>query len=84
VARPEEVVFRAELERLAGERGTDLHFVVGPECELSRDALVGLVPDIAERDAFVCGPPAMVDGTRASLLEAGLPARHIFTERFAL
>jgi ferredoxin-NADP reductase len=82
--RPEDVVFRDELERLARERGTELHFVLGPGCELSHDALVRLIPDIAERDAYVCGPPGMVDGTRASLLAAGLPARHILTERFAL
>jgi ferredoxin-NADP reductase len=57
---------------------------VGPSCELSRETLARLVPDIAERDAFVCGPPAMVDATRASLLAAGVPARHVFSERFAL
>jgi ferredoxin-NADP reductase len=58
--------------------------VVGPGCELSRDALIRRIPDIAERDAFVCGPPQMVDATRASLLAAGVPARHVFSERFAL
>ena len=84
VPRPEELVFRDELERLARERGADLHFVIGPGCDLSRDALVRLIPDIGARDAFVCGPPAMVDATRESLLAAGLPARHIFSERFAL
>jgi predicted ferric reductase len=83
-AQPEDIVFRAELERLAQIRGADLHFVVGPSCELSRETLARLVPDIAERDAFVCGPPAMVDATRASLLAAGVPARHVFSERFAL
>jgi predicted ferric reductase len=75
----EDVVFRAELERLARERGADLHVVVGPGCDLAR-----LIPDIASRDAFVCGSPAMVDATRASLMAAGVPARHIFSERFAL
>jgi ferredoxin-NADP reductase len=84
VPRPEELVFRAELEELARARGADLHFVIGPGSDLSGDALARLIPDIAERDAFVCGPPGMVDATRASLLATGLPARHIFTERFAL
>ena len=84
VPRPEEIVFRGELERLARARGADLHFVVGPSCELSRETLARLVPDIAERDAFVCGPPGMVDATRASLLAAGVPARNVFSERFAL
>ena len=84
VPSPEELVFRDELERLARERGADLNFVIGPGCDLSRDTLVRLIPDLADRDAFVCGPPAMVDATRESLLAAGLPARHIFSERFAL
>jgi predicted ferric reductase len=82
--REEEIVFRDELERLARVRGADLHFVVGPSCELSRETLARLVPDIAERDAFVCGPPGMVDATRASLMAAGVPDRHVFSERFAL
>jgi predicted ferric reductase len=79
VANGDEVVFRDELERLARERGADLHFVVGAACDLRR-----LIPDVAERDAFVCGSPGMVEATRASLIAAGVPARHIFRERFAL
>jgi predicted ferric reductase len=82
--RQEDIVFRDELERLARVRGADLHFVVGPSGELSRETLARLVPDISERDAFVCGPPGMVDATRASLMAAGVPGRHVFTERFAL
>jgi ferredoxin-NADP reductase len=82
--REEDIVFRDELERLARVRGADLHFVVGPACELSRETLARLVPDIAERDAYVCGPPGMVDATRASLTAAGVPGRHVFSERFAL
>src|SRR5262249_5122521 len=31
-----------------------------------------LVPDLAERDAYVCGSPEMVDATVASLREAGV------------
>ena len=45
--------------------------------------LKALMPDIAARDVYVCGPPAMVDATRASLGRTGVSARHIVTERFA-
>jgi len=79
VPHVDEVVFQDELERLARERGADLHFVAGAACDLPR-----LIPDVAQRDAFVCGPPGMVEATRASLIAAGVPARHIFSERFAL
>lgn len=85
VPRAEDVVFRDELEQLARERGIDLHVVVGGAgLDLSQHALARLIPDIADRDAFVCGSPPMVDATRASLLAAGVPAGHIFSERFAL
>jgi predicted ferric reductase len=79
----DELVFREEIEELAGARGAELHYAIGEACDLSGDALARLIPDIAERDAFVSGPPGMVETTRASLLAAGVPRRHIFTERFA-
>jgi NAD(P)H-flavin reductase len=39
------------------------------------------VPDLAEREAYVCGSPEMVDATVASLRAAGV--QRIVTERFA-
>jgi ferredoxin-NADP reductase len=42
------------------------------------------VPDLERRDVFVCGPPAMAEATERSLRAAGVPRRHIHTERFAL
>jgi len=62
-------VLREELEALAAERGFSIH-----------DRLE-LVPDLAERDAYVCGSPEMVDATVASLRAAGV--KRIVTERFA-
>ena len=46
---------------------------------LSPEHLQQLVPDIAERDVYVCGPPAMTAATRASLDRLGRaapPHRH--------
>jgi ferredoxin-NADP reductase len=40
------------------------------------------VPDIADRDVYVCGPPAMADATVRSV-RAHVPSRHIHVERFA-
>jgi ferredoxin-NADP reductase len=51
---------------------------------LSPAHLRALVDDIAERDVYVCGPPAMADETVASLRELGVPRRQIHLERFAL
>jgi ferredoxin-NADP reductase len=85
--RPEDVILREELDELAGRRGVELHYVVGDHREarelLSPEHLLELVPDIAARDVYVCGPPAMTEATRASLDRSGVSRRHIFTERFA-
>ena len=51
---------------------------------LSTAHLLALIPDIAEREVYVCGPPAMADAVRASALGADVPARYLHTERFAL
>jgi ferredoxin-NADP reductase len=83
VAREEDVILRAELEELARRRGAELHYVVGAE-PLSPERLLELVPDIAERDVFVCGPPAMAEATRDSLGRSGVPRRQVVVERFAL
>ena len=44
----------------------------------------GLVPDISERDVYVCGPPGMVDRIVPDLRAAGVPRRQLHVERFAL
>ena len=87
VLRPEDVVLRSELDELAARRGAELHYVVGDHREeaalLSPEHLQRLVPDIATRDVYVCGPPAMTEATRASLARCGVPERRIVIERFA-
>jgi ferredoxin-NADP reductase len=81
---PEDLVLREELEEIASRRGAELHVIVGAEQELSADAVRALVPDIAERDVYVCGPPGMTRATRRMLIRAGVPRQHIATEEFAL
>jgi predicted ferric reductase len=83
-AREDDVILRAELDELATRRSADLHYVIGDRDLLSAERLRALVPDIAARDVYVCGPPAMTDATRDSLRRAGVPRRHIVTERFEL
>jgi predicted ferric reductase len=84
-AREDDVILRAELDDLARERGADLHYVVGRAPGLlSPEHLRTLVPDIAERDVYLCGPPAMIDAIHDSLREAGVARRQIHTERFEL
>jgi predicted ferric reductase len=83
-ARVDDVILRDELDALATRRGVDLHYVVGEGARLSAGHLRALVADIAERDVYLCGPPAMIDAIRASLRAAGVGRRQIVTERFEL
>jgi ferredoxin-NADP reductase len=49
---------------------------------MSPEQLRRLVPDIADRDVYVCGPVSMTQATRASLRGAGVPSRQIVSEAF--
>jgi predicted ferric reductase len=90
VVREEDVIFRDELEELARERGITLFFVVGDHATeegarlLSPSHLEELVPDIAERQVYVCGPPAMTEHLGRNVRRANVPPRFIHTEKFAL
>jgi ferredoxin-NADP reductase len=79
-------VLREELETIAARRGAGLHFLLGPSDgpynPLAPRALRELVPDLAERDVYLCGPPGMADTAMAALTRAGVPEDHIHTEQF--
>ncbi len=51
---------------------------------LDKDMLSRLVPDISDRDIFLCGPPPMMLALRAAMIELGVPKDQIHFERFAL
>lgn len=89
VVHRSDAVLLDELRDLAAPRGAQVHLLVGDHRDpasrglLSARHLRQLVPDIARRDVFLCGPPAMADATTASLRAAGVPRSHLHTERFA-
>jgi predicted ferric reductase len=84
-----DIVFRDELELLARDRGITVHYVTGSHLDpgaerfLSADHLREIMPDIAQHEVYVCGPPGMADSVEASVRQAGVPGKHIHTERFA-
>jgi predicted ferric reductase len=85
-ASEDDVLFRDELDELSRRRGAELHYVLGERSGdeiLSAEHLQALVPDIASRDVYVCGPRSMTEATRANLRRAGVPRRHIISEGFA-
>ena len=68
--------------RLPGHRRTADSWlpVVGPASDL--DALRWWIPDIADRDVYVCGPEAWAALVRRDLLAAGLPSDRLHLETF--
>ena len=90
-----DLIFRTELEQLAARRGVGIHYLTGPRIPgrsswLPRnsaqlrdsDALLRLVPDLLERDVFVCGPDPWMDAVARATTTAGLPAEQLHQERF--
>jgi predicted ferric reductase len=89
VEHARDFVFRHELDELARARGVIIHPLAGVEIgdddtdRLGIPALNAMVPDILERDVYVCGPPGLVDVVHRRLRRIGVPARQIHQERFA-
>lgn len=51
---------------------------------VTRAYLERVVPDIAEREVFLCGPPVVMSMLRQDLAALGVPDARVFTERFSL
>jgi predicted ferric reductase len=88
-------LFAHELDVLAHERGLQVHWLPGHRRTLDSwlgstapaDAddltmLLGWVPDLAERDVYVCGPQGWTDTVRATVLAAGVPVSAVHVENF--
>ena len=86
-SRPSDVVFRAELEEIARRRGAEIVWMVGssstPALAMTGDNVRRLVPDVAERDVYLCASPGLSRAVRTALRDAGLPARRLHEEVFA-
>jgi predicted ferric reductase len=81
---PDQVLFRRELDDIAYGRGARVHYLVGDNSEcLSTRSILRLIPNVAQRDVYMCGPPGMTDKVRSSLRRAGLVDDYIHEERFA-
>ncbi|MFD3497287.1 ferric reductase-like transmembrane domain-containing protein [Streptomyces sp. NPDC058676] len=86
VATDRDAVLYDELLGLAQAKGCELHLVTGPPVpdKLAPGELARLVPDIADRDVFLCGPPPMMNAVLGSLRELDVPKPQIHFERFSL
>lgn len=77
-----------EVRALVADRGGQLHLITGHtgegESPFEPDNLRALVPDVAERDVYVCGPPGMTSAVLDALRELKVPALQVHSERFGL
>ncbi len=87
--RREEEVFHDELVRLSRQRGYDLKIShsrplgvpVGDD-PFRAEHLLAAVPDLTERDVFVCGPASLIGAATNGLRHAGVPRERVHAERF--
>ncbi|WP_199745332.1 ferric reductase-like transmembrane domain-containing protein [Amycolatopsis sp. WAC 04182] len=83
-----DAVLLPELIGLARARGAVVRVLSGPSDQagpvLGAPNLRRMVPDITDRDVFVCGPPGMTSAALRSLRELRVPSRQIHAERFSL
>jgi predicted ferric reductase len=89
VRSADDVLVAVELQRLIGAGLLVHHLVTGPrECAGRRlddpDGLRLLVPDVAAREVYVCGPAELTARIVGALRACGVPRRLVHTERFAL
>lgn len=89
-----EPMFVDELNGLARDRGLQVWGLLGPrraadswlgsgvEAATDLAALTSWVPDVADRDVFVCGPRGWTDLVLRDLRAAGVPDHHIHLETF--
>ena len=91
-----DLILKDEIEALADARGAQVFYAVGPRvgdrhswlpqaaAGLSdEDALRQLVPDVADRDVYVCGADGWMDAAERALLAVGVPGDAIHLERFS-
>ena len=86
-SRPTDVVFRRELEDIAHRRGARIVWLVGrssdPALQMTAVNLHRWVPDVAQRDVYLCAATGLASAVRAALADCGLPRRHLHEEDFA-
>jgi predicted ferric reductase len=81
----EDLIFREEIRRLVANRGGQLHEIVGSRRAnpLDQRHLRRLVPDIADRDVYICGPDDLSDALVAAARNLGVPEDRVHREQFA-
>ncbi|MFE3327013.1 ferric reductase-like transmembrane domain-containing protein [Streptomyces sp. NPDC059176] len=84
--RSDDLVLRRELDLIAAGRGARVLYSVSEPAQyripVDPGVLGSLVPDVAQRVCYLCGPAEWADAARSALRAAGVPARRIHEESF--
>ena len=91
-----DAVLTREIDAIAAHRGVDVRYLPGPRraegswlpsgadgVRDDADGLTRIVPDVPDRDIFVCGPPAWIKAVSRAARAAGADREQIHTEDFA-
>jgi predicted ferric reductase len=83
--QPEDAVYWRELETVARNHR---NFTLRGMCETSEGFLNAEILDknsgeLAQKDIFICGPPAMMKALKQQLIDKGVPDEQIHTEEFS-
>lgn len=83
-----EAVLLNELRHFIQARNGRLHLLTGRTGQGARpfdpEALRRLVPDLTDRDIYVCGPPAMTEAVLTSLRALKVPNQQVHAEKFSM
>jgi predicted ferric reductase len=71
------------------EYNCKIHFIFSDEKvsgyefdRIDEEKIIRLVPDYAEREIFVCGPPQMMDSMISIFEKSGVPKKQVHFEKF--
>ena len=89
---PADFIFADEVAALQ-QRNPKLHVAItstkaegtdwkGPRGRLTKELLTQTIPDLASRRIHICGPPPMMEATKALLAELGVPPDQVKSELF--
>jgi ferredoxin-NADP reductase len=85
-SQPADLVLGTEVRELVKHRRGTIHELVGSRAEAVIDevSLPRLVPDLAQRDVYVCGPEGFVTSIVDTARNLGIPDEAIHHEAYAL
>jgi predicted ferric reductase len=91
VRTQQDAVLLSEIQALARANQAQVHVLTGrtgegspPNSPFDPARLAALVPDIAQRDIYICGPTVMADAVMESMKALGVPRRQVHAEKFSL